>query len=1022
MRLNWILAIVIVTIFLAVNVSADRIGYWKFDEGLGNNSLESGGPAANITNITAWTTGKSGTAININNSAGESMANGNYSYLTNTSIIGTIVNYSYTLEFWFQPYNVTGKYNIMEHQPTAGDNRGFEVFMDRAGSTGGAGSMFFYTANLTAGWKKTWTTTIFTAFTWYHIGLVVNGTGKTIFVNGAYDTSGVDGHTEGRLLTTPMYIGAHMNYNPDYATAGFSTDYFGKFAMDELMIWNESRTQAQISTDMNEYVLPETGGSSGPINRIGFNSSLDYGLLYYYNFTSTAESTRFNKFPAFNLTVGAGIPSLTSAGFFLGGYSANVSVGNTFNISSNKAFSFKQANQQTLNFWVKMRSQACGGLNQVILSKYDGGGVGYFIDTCGDGADTSLLGFNYVCEADASLTQAGSLFVNNWTMVTMVKNATGVQMWVNGTYKTSCARVAAFDTTSAKLELGSQGTTGLPANSQIDEMGWWARALTSTEIGQLYNSSSGLGYGTPPATPRANLSTYETAYEDFALEVNTSSAPTSASLVYNNTNYVASVVTNGATNYTLLAHVSVPIVTTQEVHPYYFVWNVSSVQNRTLNFTQIVDLTTLVLCNSTYNIYYLNYTFKDEGTLAAMNGSISSLTLNYSLSSLSSVTKTYTFQNLTDDNRNFAFCYSPPDRGIYVTQDVKYKLTGYPQRIYAASGTLTNSTTNQVLYLLGSGDGVSSSYQILTQAGSPVASALVRIEKQFSGTWTLIAQDLSDSSGLTTFWLDPTTDHRITVTKTGYASTTVIIRPTQTLYSIRIGAGGNYSYAGALSGIKWSIYPGNEILTKDREYTFGFNVTAMYGDLVSCSMEIYNSSNSPNISLLASVSGCNAYGGNISITLNVGNLTKITRLFYLDTGSGSVVIDPMHNWCENVSVSSFDSIVSFFSLLSTMDDELGGTDARASFTRIVSFFLIITLILGVMNVSFGWDLQNPGMAIGLIAFLVIFASAGGWFRVDFYGFKNMSIGLKSWLDFGFIPLLVTLFTAAFYIHRWRRDM
>lgn len=218
-----------------------------------------------------------------------------------------------------------------------------------------------------------------------------------------------------------------------------------------------------------------------------FGGTLDTNLTLYYNFSDTAETTGRGA-PVYNLTVGLGTPKIVSDGFL--GYGTNVSAGNYWNISDGESVLEFGLTHTSLNFWYRQGDVACGASNRIILNKYQGGGVGYYIGECENDFDETELGFAYVCDGDASLIQKGSLYPGDWVMITMVKNASAMEMWVNGTLKNSCARSTPLDATSKSFMIGEQVAVG----SQIDEMGWWNRTLTSTEIASLYNNGAGKDY------------------------------------------------------------------------------------------------------------------------------------------------------------------------------------------------------------------------------------------------------------------------------------------------------------------------------------------------------------------------------------------------------------------------------------------------------------------------------------------------------------------------------------------------
>ena len=85
-----------------------------------------------------------------------------------------------------------------------------------------------------------------------------------------------------------------------------------------------------------------------------------------------------------------------------------------------------------------------------------------------------------------------------WYYLVAVYTSTGVTVYINGTSigsKTWSSNTPAFTPASGQFALFySPRFTGEYFNGSIDEVGIWSRALSSTEVGELYNSGAGLTY------------------------------------------------------------------------------------------------------------------------------------------------------------------------------------------------------------------------------------------------------------------------------------------------------------------------------------------------------------------------------------------------------------------------------------------------------------------------------------------------------------------------------------------------
>ena len=121
--------------------------------------------------------------------------------------------------------------------------------------------------------------------------------------------------------------------------------------------------------------------------------------------------------------------------------------------------------------------------------------------------DDNSLGRSYALYANgtglsiqqngAALLSASSQFsTSTWAHVVYVNDSTlGAIAYVNGTSVATHAYSAPSSTTgSTTIGKRTYASNQYPFAGIIDEIGLWSRALTSTEVTQLYNSGSGLQY------------------------------------------------------------------------------------------------------------------------------------------------------------------------------------------------------------------------------------------------------------------------------------------------------------------------------------------------------------------------------------------------------------------------------------------------------------------------------------------------------------------------------------------------
>lgn len=177
--------------------------------------------------------------------------------------------------------------------------------------------------------------------------------------------------------------------------------------------------------------------------------------------------------------------------------------------SSSQSFSVADASQAgldlgvefTLNLWVNFESFPSGAwaamdlLNKWVATGNQRGyifsyrnmnsvpGLTLFLSSNGSSSDGRTLAYTFPS-------------LSTWYMVTCVRNGTATEYYVNGSSIGSGSggtiSTAPLNNTSA-FEVGTQGAANY-FDGKMDEIGVWDRALSSTEIAELYNGGAGLTY------------------------------------------------------------------------------------------------------------------------------------------------------------------------------------------------------------------------------------------------------------------------------------------------------------------------------------------------------------------------------------------------------------------------------------------------------------------------------------------------------------------------------------------------
>lgn len=460
-----------------------------------------------------------------------------------------------------------------------------------------------------------------------------------------------------------------------------------------------------------------------------------------------------------------------------------------------------------------------------------------------------------------------------------------------------------------------------------------------------------------------NASSWETKYENYAMNI-TSAAGTlgNGKLNYNGTNYSATITALGD-DYFVSSDVNVPLAIGNK--SFYFTWELDGVQRTSTSTNQFINRTMFEYCNASIAIKYVNYTFKDEDNLSVIDyGQIPTSTFYYWLGTNKSINKSLTYSNTTG-NHNYTFCVYPNDEPINLDIRIQYEATNYPQRIYGATNIkYTNSTTDKVLYLLNSADGIYVTFQVLNVAEQTIEGVSVTGNRTISGATYQVADGTTDAAGLVTFWLNPNYMHTFIFSHPDYTDYTYTTFPTQSEYTIILGGGSEITDDFNVGTNYW-IEPEDRFIYNDTTYNFNFTLTSSYWDVDEYGFSLYLD----NGTVLGSVSDT-TNGGVLDLDQSTENLTKINMNYYW-------IVDNNYTngttfWVVLDDSGTGYSVSNFFDRLSGYFDEgLFGAD---KFTLGIIVFLLIFIFAGVMSYKFG--ITSPGAISVLVFALVLFFDVG----------------------------------------------
>ncbi|MHA1482091.1 MAG: LamG domain-containing protein [Candidatus Heimdallarchaeaceae archaeon] len=223
------------------------------------------------------------------------------------------------------------------------------------------------------------------------------------------------------------------------------------------------------------YALDPWVNSSGDDQSL---ANLDVGLESYWNLSGENDTFGFANFTTIdNVVFDTGL--IENGAVFDRSGSTHLSDGDKYDMTGVQNF--------TVNFW----ANRTGADEGYMIGKVDHTGGGWGVNNAGGGQANACV----FQQDGVNAINCGFVVPQNvWYMFTLRRNDTGHSLWVNG----SLVGVSADDdptNLSNQLTLGAQDQ--INANYYegiIDELSIHYRALSDTEIMQLYNDGLGLTY------------------------------------------------------------------------------------------------------------------------------------------------------------------------------------------------------------------------------------------------------------------------------------------------------------------------------------------------------------------------------------------------------------------------------------------------------------------------------------------------------------------------------------------------
>ena len=232
------------------------------------------------------------------------------------------------------------------------------------------------------------------------------------------------------------------------------------------------------------------------------NNPLWNNLVAYY----TGDNTPNDAKGTYNGTLVNGATYSTgkiNGGFSFDGVNDYVNFPNDF---------FKPVSNFSANFWINTNNATTE--QTIFTSVASNGYLGWrlFIS----GGVVTFRTFPINTQIHGLSTSASKYTASNWYMITVINDiSNGMNIYVNDTLAASNTIKQAISWGSTTINrLGQNWNNSTVFNGKIDEMALWTKALSSTEVTELYNAGAGKQYVAPTYTTRTTAFAAATGITD----------------------------------------------------------------------------------------------------------------------------------------------------------------------------------------------------------------------------------------------------------------------------------------------------------------------------------------------------------------------------------------------------------------------------------------------------------------------------------------------------------------------------
>ncbi len=447
------------------------VGYWPLNEGSGTvlRDQSGGNNTATLTSPSWSTSGKFGKAL---------------SFAGSPQIASTSLAFpsSGSISVWVFPTSYADWVSPAGWKVLATSHNGYALIDEGGSGTPGRWRAVFQPTGDATELDIVALQNI-TQNTWQHVVMTWSKSGTTYTVK-LYLNNVLQGSGTWVGATTPNIGHFHFGNSGDYPD-----NYFlGK--VDDVRVYNYAMTPAQIS------IIYKVGTPATTIGHSN-NVTLSTGLVGYWPFdgnttnwatgrTSDLSSNGVNgSLVGLSTTTSSVAGKIGGALKFSSATAQEVSLGTT---PANLTFAYSQP--FSISLWAKPSATVGSGVfNRMVSTSATSNKFEYFVM-----ANNNAFSFNVGKNGIGDASVAGSTFtLGQWYHLVGVYNGTNINFYINGvSVGTAAYTFGALSNPDGILSIGGGGAAGNTFDGSIDDVRIYNRALSASEVAQLYTNGGGV--------------------------------------------------------------------------------------------------------------------------------------------------------------------------------------------------------------------------------------------------------------------------------------------------------------------------------------------------------------------------------------------------------------------------------------------------------------------------------------------------------------------------------------------------